>query len=133
MHAVIKVLFKCEHCGACCRMTRAINEVDIERVLAYTHEDEPTVRQKLDQVPCGYQVDNLCSIHLVKPDVCRWWPGPGVMSCPGYKKLVDKYCKPGTMSRICNEPELAELYTKCILSNSRDAALELLKRLDIEA
>ena len=132
MYAVVRVLFKCEHCGACCRcLTRSINDADIEKVMAYTHEDEATVRQKLDELPCGYQVDNLCSIHFAKPGVCRWWPGPDAF-CPAYKKLLAKYCKPGAMSQICREPELTELYTKCILKNDVEAAKEIVKRLEIE-
>lgn len=131
MHAVIRVLFKCEHCGSCCRLSKAITGIDIDRVMKYTHEDEATVRQKLEEIPCGYQVDNLCTIHFAKPGVCKWWPGPGA-KCPAYQKLVTKYCKPGSLSRICREPEFAALYTRCILNNDVEAATELLQRLEIE-
>lgn len=132
MHAVIRVLFKCEHCGACCRLSRSINESDIDRIQAYTKEPRDEIRSKLDQNLCGYSVDNLCSIHLVKPTVCSWWPGPGAKNCPAYAKLVDKYCKPGTMSKICNDPHLTELYTQCILRNDVEAAKTILRELDIE-
>ena len=132
MHAVIKVLFKCEHCGACCRITRAYTASDVEGIQAYTHESTEEITEKLERQTCGYLVDNLCSVHFAKPRVCSWWPGPGTESCPGYKKLMDAFWKPGTMHRICNEPELGELYTKCLLQNDILAARDLLKRLDIE-
>ena len=132
MHAVIRVLFKCEHCGACCNLSREITEADIDIIQEHTREPRDLIQAKLEQRSCGYQINNLCSIHLFKPSVCRWWPGPGTMNCPGYKKLVDKYCKPGTMNKICTDPELADLYTKCVLNNDGVAAHELLRRLDIE-
>ena len=132
MHAVIRVLFKCEHCGACCRISRQINEADVDKIEVYTGETRELIRAKLDSNTCGYLVDNLCSIHFAKPGVCRWWPGPGTESCPAYKEAWNKYCKPGTLSKICNDPELSTLYAECILHNDVEAAKTILRKLGLE-
>jgi Fe-S-cluster containining protein len=132
MHAIIRVLFQCEHCGACCKISRAYSQTDVDRIEAYTGEPRELIEQKLESFKCGYLVDNLCSIHFAKPSVCKWWPGPGTESCPAYAKAWDKYCKPGSMSKICNTPELSELYIKCVLHNDVEAAKAILRKLDIE-
>ena len=129
MHALIKVLFECEHCGKCCSLDRCISQADIDKVEKNTGEPRRVIEEKLEIRPCGYLVNNICSIHFFKPEVCRWWPGPGA-NCPAYKKLVDKYCSEGMMHRICSEPELTELYTNCLLNNDLQAAQELLRRLN---
>ena len=132
MHAVIRVLFKCEHCGACCNLSRETTEADIDLIQEHTHEPRDLIQAKLEQRTCGYSINNLCSIHLFKPSVCRWWPGPGAKSCPAYTALVNKYCKQGAMSKICNDPELTKLYTDCVLHNDIEAAKTILRKLDIE-
>jgi len=132
MHAIIRLLFKCEHCGACCNISRSYTQADIDRIEVYTGETRQLIEEKLDSIKCGYLVDNLCSIHFVKPSVCAWWPGPGANGCPAYQKGVDKYCKPGMMSKICHDQELTELYSKCIIHNDIEAAKTILRKLDIE-
>ncbi len=130
MHALIKVLFECQHCGKCCKITRAYSLADVDRIEEHTGEDRETIKSKLEEQTCGYLVNNICSIHLFKPTVCRWWPGPGVNGCPGYEHAMASFNMDGYMHRICSEPQLAELYTKCILNNDLLAAQELLKRLN---
>ena len=132
MHAVIRLLFKCEHCGKCCNISRDISQSDLDTVCAYTHESRQEVEAKLEQQRCGYLVDNLCSIHFAKPSVCKWWPGPGANDCPGYKKLMDKYCSEGAMSKVCHDKELGDLYVKAMLYNDIEAAKTLLRKLNIE-
>jgi Fe-S-cluster containining protein len=112
-------------------MTRAYSETDVALIHKHTGETEDEIEAKLGQLHCGYLRNNTCSIHLFKPDVCRWWPGPGA-NCPGYQKLVEKYWSKEAMHRICNTPELTLLFIKCLMHNDREAALEILKRLEIE-
>ena len=132
MHPIIRTLFECEQCGACCKITRSYSDSDIEVIKKHTGEPDEAIRSKLDSQICGYLENDVCTIHLVKPDVCRWWPGPGARDCPGYKKLAIKYDVPGAMSKFCNIPELGALYIKCMMKNDREAALELLRRLEID-
>lgn len=81
-------IFECRNCGKCCRgfggtyVTRrnikdiaAFLNLDIDRVLAdyCTSSGKKTV---LAQKPDGYCVfwDKNCTIHPVKPRMCRAWP-----------------------------------------------------------
>jgi len=133
MYAAIRLLFKCEHCGRCCKeFTREHNAADVVKIQEYTKETREEIEAKLNKQQCGYLVDNLCSIHFAKPGVCKWWPGPIDQKCPAYKKLLDKYCQEGSIAKICNSPELSELYIKCILHSDVEAAKAVLRGLGIE-
>jgi len=81
-------IFQCDQCGDCCRGYGGtfVSPKDIEKISAHIHVDaksfvaeycdmsgtRPVIRQNSD----GYCVffKEVCSIHPVKPDMCRKWP-----------------------------------------------------------
>lgn len=109
-------LFECLQCGECCRGYGGtyVSAADIEKIAGYTgiapgelidryctvSAGKYVLRQKSD----GYCIfwDGLCTIHPVKPRMCKAWPfienllrEPSnweVMAeaCPGMRKGVDK-------------------------------------------
>ena len=111
-------LFECRKCGDCCKGYGGtyITEQDIEAITRYIGSDsqgfvaqycylsggKPVLAQKAD----GYCIfwDKLCSIHPVKPQMCRKWPylesilvDPGnwlimANSCPGINADVS-FCE----------------------------------------
>jgi len=107
-------LFSCKQCGECCIGYGGtyVTDHDIERIAAYTgtdpHEfveqfcnlsgDKPVLAQQ-DDGHCVFW-DKICTIHHVKPQMCRKWPyienllidfeNWNIMAsmCPGMKKDV---------------------------------------------
>ena len=81
-------LFDCRQCGDCCRGYGGtyVSEEDIRRIAAYIGEDPARFQERycqmsgrrpvLAQAANGYCVfwDKLCTIHPVKPRMCRRWP-----------------------------------------------------------
>lgn len=81
-------LFKCHKCGDCCKGYGGtfVSPADIEKIASYIDAPEssfvetyckfsggkPVLAQKKD----GFCVfwDELCTIHPVKPKMCREWP-----------------------------------------------------------
>lgn len=105
-------LFECIQCGECCKGFGGtyVSPDDIEALAAYLRKSAQTVRETycdssgdrlvLAQGADGYCIfckDKRCSIHPVKPRMCRAWPFiEGVLadvanwdamaaSCPGMK------------------------------------------------
>jgi len=108
-------LFVCQQCGQCCRGYggTVVSDADIARIAAYLgispermvrrhcqHSGSKTV---LAQGTSGYCVfwDKLCTIHPVKPRMCRNWPFIDAVvtdpvnwrvmagACPGMRQDVD--------------------------------------------
>ena len=81
-------LFECRQCGDCCRGFGGtyVTDDDIRRIADHIGSDPETVerrychpsgsRRVLAQDASGYCVfwDRLCTIHAVKPVMCRRWP-----------------------------------------------------------
>lgn len=81
-------LFQCQRCGRCCRGFGGtyVTDADIEAIAAYLDRPVPAFRARylrrsgsrlvLAQRDDGYCVfwDALCTIHPVKPLMCRRWP-----------------------------------------------------------
>jgi len=81
-------LFQCEKCGKCCKGYGGIfvTEKDIKAITAYIKADPETFtddycqfsgkKPMLAQAENGYCIfwDKLCTIHPVKPYMCRAWP-----------------------------------------------------------
>ncbi len=82
------LLFDCRQCGDCCRGYGGtyVSEEDIRRIAAHIGEDPARFQERycqmsgrrpvLAQAANGYCVfwDKLCTIHPVKPRMCRRWP-----------------------------------------------------------
>lgn len=86
--------FDCKHCGSCCRNNKPISltlydivriseflgmDADdfyrgycVERSYSENHIPMPFLKKKDNQ--CCFLFDNLCMIHFVKPDICRYMP-----------------------------------------------------------
>ncbi len=81
-------IFDCRRCGDCCRGYGGtyVTADDIHRIAAYIGEDPALFQERycqmsgrrpvLAQAENGYCVfwNELCSIHPVKPRMCRRWP-----------------------------------------------------------
>ncbi len=81
-------LFECTQCGDCCKGYGGtyLTESDIDRIAAYIGVENLELKQQycvpsgnrlvLAQRSDGYCIffDRNCSIHPVKPRMCRQWP-----------------------------------------------------------
>lgn len=81
-------IFTCKQCGDCCKGYGGtfVSGDDIKKIIAYTKIDSATFQKDycqasgsktvLAQGKNGYCVfwDGKCSIHPVKPRMCRAWP-----------------------------------------------------------
>ena len=103
------VTFKCQKCGACCRIKNGIvrvSDAEISRIAAFLGMTEAEfIDCETDVAPdrrglilksrpdgaCAWLTDdNLCRINPVKPDKCRSFPEEWTNSdsheiCPGLK------------------------------------------------
>ena len=104
--------FQCRRCGACCRIKNGIvrvNDAEIARIadfLGFSTDD--FIATETEQAPdraglilksrpdgaCVYLTDeNLCRIHVVKPDKCRtfpfaWTNSDSTTVCEGLRVLM---------------------------------------------
>lgn len=109
-----RAIFECRRCGECCKGFGGtyVTEADIRAIARYLAIDPEAVlarycqfsggRPVLAQGPDGYCVfhERLCTIHPVKPRMCRQWPYLEAVlvdtanwhimgaSCPGIKTDV---------------------------------------------
>jgi len=81
-------IFICKKCGDCCKGYGGtyVTATDIEKIAAYINTDPKRFiaeyctksgdKLVLSQADSGYCVfwDELCTIHPVKPRMCRAWP-----------------------------------------------------------
>ena len=81
-------LFTCQRCGVCCRGYGGtyLTEADVAALAAYLDISAAQVRERycdisggrliIKQGADGYCIfwDELCSVHPVKPRMCRAWP-----------------------------------------------------------
>jgi uncharacterized protein len=100
-------LFQCQKCGDCCKGFGGtyVTENDINNISNFIgippHEfktnyccisnNKPLLAQKTD----GYCVfwDNICTIHPVKPKMCKTWPFiPSILIDPNNWSLMASVC-----------------------------------------
>lgn len=81
-------LFQCKKCGECCKGYGGtyVTTDNIKEIAAYIHANPDEFRKKycrisgnralLKQSENGFCIfwDDLCTIHPVKPKMCREWP-----------------------------------------------------------
>jgi len=87
-HLKSEDIFKCQKCGNCCKGYGGtfITEKEIETIAAYIHTDIETFVENCCQISGGKRIlaqaddmycifwDGLCTIHSVKPRMCKTWP-----------------------------------------------------------
>ncbi|MGA8181924.1 MAG: YkgJ family cysteine cluster protein [Desulfobacterales bacterium] len=81
-------IFKCMQCGDCCKGYGGtfISEGEIEKIAAYIHTDPNAFVDSYCEISGGKMIlaqaenmycifwDGLCTIHPVKPRMCKTWP-----------------------------------------------------------
>jgi uncharacterized protein len=81
-------VFKCQKCGDCCKGFGGtyVTEDNIREIAAYIHTDDHTFINNFCQMSGGKPViavdengwciffDEVCTIHPVKPKMCKAWP-----------------------------------------------------------
>lgn len=123
-------IFDCKQCGDCCSGYGGtyVTEKDISAISKYIGEDPDTFTEKYcrisgkkpllatgDDGKCIF-FDKLCTIHPVKPRMCRAWPFiEGVLKEPGNWKIMAEAC-PGIRTDVpmeavqcCVREEIAKL------------------------
>ena len=84
-------LFKCQMCGTCCRLRLiSITNEDAERIKAaghsnFTEKVKNENMMKRDKGRCVFLKDDKCSIHEIRPQICR--------DFPFFKKFGLTYCR----------------------------------------
>lgn len=84
----VEDIFKCRQCGVCCKGYGGtfLSEKEIETIAAYIRTDtktfvenycqtsgEKTILAQAGNMYCIFW-DGLCTIHPVKPRMCKAWP-----------------------------------------------------------
>ncbi len=83
-----KEIFKCQQCGDCCKGFGGtfVTEKEIEKIAGRVDTDTQTFVEKYCQISGGKALlaqskdqycifwDGRCSIHPVKPRMCKKWP-----------------------------------------------------------
>ncbi|ETR72918.1 MAG: hypothetical protein OMM_07259 [Candidatus Magnetoglobus multicellularis str. Araruama] len=81
-------IFQCQQCGDCCKGYGGtyVTQWDIQQIADYKHISPQSFIKKycvvsgkkyvLSQASTGYCIfwDKLCTIHPVKPKMCKAWP-----------------------------------------------------------
>ena len=111
-----KDIFECQQCGQCCNGFGGtyVTEDDIENICRYTNTDpetfidrycdmsgsRPVLTTKKSGTCIFFDPEKQCTIHPVKPYMCRAWPFIKTLisnpenwdimanSCPGMKKGI---------------------------------------------
>lgn len=125
-------IFDCRQCGECCKGFGGtyVTDADIAAIAAFIQIDpglfperycQPSgSRLVLSQGAGGYCVfwkDRICTIHPVKPRMCRAWPFiPGVLKDPGNWKIMAGSC-PGIRADV-PEADLMACIRKQIAGNA---------------
>jgi len=131
-------LFVCQRCGQCCRGYggTVVTDTDIARIAAYVgmapevlvqnHCQRSGSKLVLAQGPSGYCVffDQRCTIHPVKPRMCRQWPFiDAVVADPVNWRIMAGAC-PGMRTDVSLEQVHADVarliaQRRCGLKRSR--------------
>lgn len=100
-------IFECRMCGECCTGYGGtyVTEKDINAIAEYKNIDIEQFKKKYCSLSGGKPLlatgsdgkciffDKLCTIHPVKPRMCREWPFiPGVVRNPGNWDLMASAC-----------------------------------------
>ncbi|RJP90525.1 MAG: YkgJ family cysteine cluster protein [Desulfobacteraceae bacterium] len=128
-------LFECQKCGDCCKGFGGtyVTQADIENIAQFigTRPDTfvrdfcqlsgglPVLAQKKDQFCVFWDDEKLCTIHPVKPRMCKAWPFiESVMIDPANWEIMSGAC-PGI--RTDYPLKVVQKCIKKILSDNRQA------------
>lgn len=107
-------IFQCKKCGDCCKGYggTCVGPDDIDAIARYLHTTAENVLKNycgmsgnkpiLGQQKNGYCIfwDNLCTIHPIKPRMCRSWPFiQAVLASPQNWEIMAGFC-PGIRTDI---------------------------------
>jgi Fe-S-cluster containining protein len=104
--------FECEQCGQCCRIHTIgvrITRQEAEQLAQREHLSTPEYLANILEdrgtfivpQPCRYLVNNRCTVHDIKPSVCRNYPFHQrkvvnhntawvvISGCPGSQKILN--------------------------------------------
>ncbi len=112
-------IFDCRQCGDCCLGYGGtyVTDDDIRNIAEYTGEDPDLFVEKFCDISGGKPVltqnetgkctffdeEKQCTIHPVKPRMCRAWPFiEGILKAPGNWELMAGAC-PGIKTGIPEE------------------------------
>ncbi len=124
-------LFKCQMCGECCKGFGGtyVTKKDIVNIARFIGADpetfvekycqmsgsKPVLAQKADQFCVFWDDDRLCTIHPVKPRMCKAWPFiSGVLADPNNWDIMSNACPgirtdfPSDIVKKCVREILAE-------------------------
>lgn len=121
-----RTLFKCTQCGDCCKGYGGtyLTEADIDRISAFIGEGSADFKQKycvlsgnrpvLAQQSNGYCIffERNCSIHAVKPRMCRKWPFIDSLKIDiGNWRIMARFC-PGMNTNLDDRQLTAAIHRK---------------------
>lgn len=108
-------IFDCQQCGDCCKGFGGtyVSPEDVRAIAAFIHFDPQLFLEKycqlsggkpvLAQAENGYCVfwkDKICTIHPVKPRMCKAWPFiPNVLKDPQNWLIMAGFC-PGIRTDV---------------------------------
>jgi hypothetical protein len=108
-------IFNCRQCGDCCKGFGGtyVSPADVQAIAAFIHVDPGKFLEKycqrsgskfvLAQAENGYCVfwkDKICTIHPVKPRMCKAWPFiPNVLKDPQNWRIMAGFC-PGIRTDV---------------------------------
>lgn len=111
-------IFKCRKCGDCCKGFGGtyVSAEDIKAIANFINTDKALFLKKYCRLSgtkfvlaqakngfCVFSENNICSIHPVKPRMCKAWPFiPGVLNDPGNWTIMAGFC-PGINENVSKE------------------------------
>lgn len=125
-----EALFQCKQCGKCCKGYGGtyLNKNDIERISRHINADpakfveqfcnlsgkQPLLAQRKDKY-CIFW-DQICTIHTVKPLMCRKWPFlESILVDPANWRIMSDSC-PGIQTEV--DPETLMRFVRLMISHN---------------
>ena len=113
-------IFNCRQCGDCCKGFGGtyVSPEDVQAIAAFVHMDpeeflksccqlsgKKTVLAQAENGYCVFWKDRICTIHPVKPRMCKAWPFiPNVLKDPQNWYIMAGLC-PGIRADV-TPPEI---------------------------
>ena len=125
-------IFECTMCGKCCQGYGGtyVTDADIKAIAAYIGKPQDIVRDEYCQISGGRPVlaqgkdgkciffKDKCSIHPVKPKMCRKWPFLGAVLRDEMNWKIMASCCPGCKGDVPID------HVKAVIKALLDGAIE---------